>query len=66
MENQQQRRINETAQQFTDALVGAYRATSNRTVATQDVGVQLTGHFFNSVINTFVLRLRALGRQRSS
>jgi chromosome segregation ATPase len=62
MDNQQQQRINKAAQQFTDALVGAYRATSNRTVAAQDLGVQLTGHFFTSVINN--LRIQAEGTQQ--
>jgi chromosome segregation ATPase len=62
MDNQQQQRINGAAQQFTDALVAAYRATSDRTVAAQELGTQLTGHFFNSVINS--LRTQAEGTRQ--
>jgi hypothetical protein len=43
MKNHQQQRINQAAEQFTDALVGAYKVGSNRTVAAQDLGAQLTG-----------------------
>jgi hypothetical protein len=62
MDNQQQQRINEAAEQFTDALAAAYKAGSDRTVAAQDVGAQLTGHFFNSVINN--LRTQAEGTRQ--
>ena len=62
MDNQQQQRINEAAEQFTDALAAAYKAGSDRTVAAQDVGAQLTGHFFNSVINN--LRTQAQGTRQ--
>jgi DNA repair exonuclease SbcCD ATPase subunit len=62
MEYHQQQRINQAAQQFTDALVGAYKVGSNRTVAVQDLGAQLTGHFFNSVINN--LRTQAEGTRQ--
>ena len=62
MDNQQQQRINEAAQRFTDVLVRAYWATSNRTVAAQDLVVRLTGHFFNSVINN--LRIQAEGTRQ--
>src|SRR5215207_570502 len=51
MDSQQQQRINEAAQQFTDALVAAYRATSDRAVATQEQGAQLTQEFVNRVVN---------------
>jgi urease accessory protein UreF len=62
MDNQQHQRINEAAEQFTDALAAAYKAGSDRTVAAQDVGAQLTGHFFNSVINN--LRTQAEGTRQ--
>src|SRR3954451_17549551 len=51
MDNQQQQRINQAAQQFTDALLAAFRATSDRTVETQEIGAQLGEDFFNAVIN---------------
>jgi methyl-accepting chemotaxis protein len=51
MDNQQQQRINQAAQQFTDVLVAAYTATSDHTVATQKIGAQLAEYFFNTVIN---------------
>src|SRR5215208_3307577 len=61
MDNQQQR-INATAQQFTDALVAASRETSDRNVAAQKLGTQMTGYFFNSVINN--LRTQAEGTRQ--
>jgi chromosome segregation ATPase len=62
MDNQQQQRINEAAQQFTDALVAASRATSDRSVAAQELSTQLTGYFFNSVIDN--LRTQAEGTRQ--
>ena len=63
MDNQQQQqRINAAAQQFTDALVAASRATSDRSVAAQKLGTQMTGYFFNSVINN--LRTQAEGTRK--
>ena len=51
MDEQQQQRINEAAQQFTNALVESYRAVSGRAVSAQEPGVQLTQDFFNRVVN---------------
>jgi hypothetical protein len=62
MDNQQQQRINAVAKQFTDALVAASRATSDRSVATQKLGTQMTGYFFNSVMNN--LRTQAEGTRQ--
>src|SRR5215210_1276372 len=62
MDKQQQQRINAAAQQFTDALVAASRATSDRSVATQKLGTQMTGYFFNSVMNN--LRTQAEGTRQ--
>jgi chromosome segregation ATPase len=62
MDNQQQQRINAAAQQFTDALVAASRATSDRSVAAQKLGTQMTGYFFNSVMNN--LRTQAEGTRQ--
>jgi uncharacterized protein YdiU (UPF0061 family) len=57
MAEQQQQRINEAAQQFTEALVESFRAVSERGVGAQEQGAQLTQDFFNQVIDN----LRAQG-----
>jgi chromosome segregation ATPase len=62
MKNHQQQRINQAAEQFTDALVAASRAASDRSVAAQKLGTQMTGYFFNSVINN--LRTQAEGTRQ--
>src|SRR5215211_1850018 len=62
MDNQQQQRINAAAQQFTDALVAASRTTSGRSVAAQKLGTQMTGYFFNSVMDN--LRTQAEGTRQ--
>ncbi len=59
MDNQQQQMINKAAQEFTDALVASYRATSDRTVAAQELGAQQIEYFFNTVIDN--LRVQADG-----
>jgi chromosome segregation ATPase len=51
--------INRAAQEFTDALVASYRATSDRTVAAQELGAQQLEYFFNTVIDN--LRVQADG-----
>ena len=51
MDEQQQQRINEAAQQFTDALVESYKAVSDRAVSAQQPGIQLTQDFFNRVVD---------------
>src|SRR5919107_305925 len=62
MDNQEQQRINTAAQQFTEALVTASRATSDRSVAVQKLSTQMTGYFFNSVMNN--LRTQAEGTRQ--
>jgi hypothetical protein len=57
MAEQQQRRIEEAARQFSDALVESYRAVSEHTVSAQQLSAELTQDFFNGVINN----LRAQG-----
>jgi chromosome segregation ATPase len=59
MDNQQQQMINKAAQEFTDALVASYRATSDRTVAAQELGAQQIEYFLNTVIDN--LRVQADG-----
>ncbi len=51
MDEQQQQRVNEAAEQFADTLVQSYRAASDRAVSAQEPGAQLTQQFFNDVIN---------------
>lgn len=51
MDEQQQQRINEAAQQFTDALVESYKVVSDRAVSAQQPGIQLTQDFFNRVVD---------------
>ena len=50
MAEQQRQRVNEAAQEFTDALVQSFRTTADRTVGAQEQGAQLTQDFFNRVI----------------
>jgi hypothetical protein len=50
MDQQEQQRINEAAQRFTDALVQSYRAVSQRGESAQEQNAQLTQEFFNRVI----------------
>jgi chromosome segregation ATPase len=59
MDNQQQQRINRAAQEFTDALVAAYKTTSDSTVVAQQLGAQQIEYFFDTVINN--LRTQAEG-----
>ena len=47
---EQQQRINQAAQQFTDALVQAFRTSADHAAASQQQGAQLTQEFFNRVI----------------
>ena len=49
MDQQQQQRINDAAERFTDALVQEYRALSERGVTAQEAGAHLTQEFFNEV-----------------
>ncbi len=52
MDEQQQQRINEAAEQFTDALVQSYRVAAERGASAQEEGAQLTEVFFNQTINS--------------
>jgi ABC-type transporter Mla subunit MlaD len=66
MDEQQQQRINEAAQQFTDAFVQAQRAAADRGVSAQEMNVQLTQDFFNRVIENLRTQAedtRQLGQQ---
>jgi hypothetical protein len=51
MDQQQQQKVNEAAEQFTDALVESFKAVADRGASAQDRGAQLTKIFFNQTIN---------------
>jgi hypothetical protein len=66
MDEQQQQRINEAADQFTSALVESFRAVSERGVGAQEQGVQLTQDFCNRTINNLraqAAETREMGQQ---
>ncbi len=48
---EQQQRINEAAQQFSDALLQSFRAVSDRAVSAPEQGAQFTQELFNRVID---------------
>jgi len=50
MDDQQRQRINGAAQEFTDALVAAYRTTSDGTAAAQQLGAQQIEYFFDTTV----------------
>jgi hypothetical protein len=50
-DQQSQQRINEAAEQFTDALVESYKVVAERSASAQEQNVQLTETFFNRVID---------------
>jgi predicted RNA polymerase sigma factor len=51
IDQQQQQRVNEAAEQFTDAFVESYKVVAERGVNAQEQGAQLTEDFFNRVID---------------
>ena len=50
-DEQSQKRINEAADQFTDALVQSYKTVAERGVSAQEGSAQVTEVFFNQTIN---------------
>jgi 16S rRNA G527 N7-methylase RsmG len=64
MDEQSQQRINEAAEQFTDALVQSYNMVTERGVSAQEEGAQLTEAFFNQTIN--YLRAQAEENQQAT
>jgi biopolymer transport protein ExbB/TolQ len=50
MDEQQQRRVNEAAEQFADALRASFQAVSERGASAQQLHAELTEQFFNTVI----------------
>jgi hypothetical protein len=52
IDQQSQQRVNEAAEQFTDALVQSYKAVAERGASAQEEGAQLTEAFFSQTINS--------------
>src|ERR687893_646159 len=50
-DQQSQQRINQAADQFTDALVQSYKTLAERGVSAQEGSAQVTEVFFNQTIN---------------
>src|SRR5918996_6130918 len=50
MDQLSQQRINEAAEQFTEALVEYYKTVTERGASAQEQGAQLTEDFFNRVV----------------
>jgi chromosome segregation ATPase len=59
MNDQQRQSINRAAQEFTDALVAAYRTASDNTAVAQQLGAQQIEYFFDAVVGN--LRAQAGG-----
>ena len=59
MDDQQQQMMNRAAQEFTDALVAAYRTASDNTAVAQQLGAQQLEYFFDAVMGN--LRAQAGG-----
>ena len=51
MDQQQQQRINEAAEKFSDAVRESYRAVAERGASAQELNAELTQQFFNTVID---------------
>jgi predicted RNA polymerase sigma factor len=63
-DQQSQQRINEAADQFTDALVQSYKTVAERGVSSQEGSAQVTEVFFNQTINN--LRAQAEENRQAS
>ena len=61
MDQQSQQRVNEAADQFTDALVQSYKVVAERGASSQEQSAQFTEAFFNQTINN----LRAQAEKNS-
>ena len=59
MDDQQQQRMNRAAQEFTDALVAAYRTASENTAVAQQLSARQIEYFFDAVMGN--LRAQAGG-----
>lgn len=57
IDQQQQQRVNEAAEQFTDAFVESYKVVAERGVNAQEQGAQLTEDFFNRVVENLHIQV---------
>ena len=51
MDEQQQQRVNQAAEEFANAIVESQRTMAERGVSVQEMNAQLTQQFFNNVID---------------
>ena len=51
MDEKQQRKVNEAAEKFAEALKESYQSIADRSVSAQELNAQVTQDFFNGVIN---------------
>ena|SRR5829696_5410568 len=63
MDEQQQQRVNQAAEEFTDALVQSMRAASEQGINVQEQNARLTEDFFNRTIEN--LRAQAEGTRQA-
>ena len=63
MDEQQQQRVNQAAEEFTNALVESFRIASERGVNAQEQNARLTEDFFNRTIEN--LRAQAEGTRQA-
>jgi uncharacterized protein (DUF2336 family) len=66
MDEQQQQRLNQAAEQFANAIIDSSQAMAERGVSAQEMNAQLTQEFFNRVIEnlrTQAMDTRQLGEQ---
>ena len=63
MDEQQQQRVNQAAEEFTDALVQSFRAASEQGINVQGQNAKLTEDFFNRTIEN--LRSQAEGTRQA-
>jgi hypothetical protein len=56
MDQHQQQKVKQAADQFTDALVNSYKAVIDRGVSAQESSTQVTKVFFNQAINNLYAR----------
>jgi hypothetical protein len=63
MDEQQQQRVNQAAEEFTDALVQSMRAASEQGINVQEQNARLTEDFFNRTVEN--LRSQAEGTRQA-
>ena len=51
MDENQQKKVNEAAEKFAEAIKESYQALADRSVSAQEINAQMSQEFFNGVIN---------------